>query len=714
MSSPRSLLLQVFWADGRYHGAGNWPPEPARVFQALVAGAGPRQDLPNDAQEALRWLESLPAPIIHAPWARRGQKVQMFVPHNDLDTKGGDPNQVSEIRVGKVVQPWLFDARVPISYLWTFNSDPESEKQATRIQEIAQGLYQLGRGVDMASAQTKILSTPEAFDSIRTAPGEMLRPSVRGLQGAIFEQTCLLDTPVPGTFASLTARYAATAQRFGVDKSQKKAVPTFTQPPAAEFVSVAYGSGRARVLFDLRNPLEDGKFVPWRQQFTAALVRRIRDLAIERLVAALPKERKTDIENALLGRVVDGRTIPAEHRVRIIPLPSIGHEHVDRSIRRILLDIPAECPVNLEDICWAFSGLSVIGAETGEEFALLVAAENTDMLEHYGFDNQSLRRWRTVTPMVLGEQYGLRGPIPEKLETAIADALRHEGVGARPVIVHAQRMPFEKNGMEAARFADQESHRFSELRLWHVDVTLDRPIRGPLLLGDGRYFGLGLLAPLPEKDGLLCYRIEAGLTGQPSSEQIAQALRRAVMARMGKEGELDAYVHGHEGAGALKNQPHLYYQYDPVDQRLWIMAPHVVERHELKRHHLWNKLLVSMRDFSRLLAGTAGALDVKRQDVDWDSDPLLAPARQWESISPYVANRHYKAADAHSALAEDVQQSLQRGHWPTAQIEVLQCFTGSEGLAGRIRLSFASAVSGPIVLGRRRFVGGGLFRAVAR
>lgn len=736
VDSSRALLLQVFWAEGRYHGAGHWPPAPGRVFQALVAGAGPRQDLPHDVQEALRWLESLPAPVIHAPWATEGQEVQLYVPHNDLDTKGGDPSQIGDIRVGKKVKPWLFEARIPISYLWTFEAHDEFDKQAAKICELARGLYQLGRGVDMASANARILSVAAACELLRILPGERFRPTGQGLAGVDFGATFMLDTPVPGTLASLMARYVANTQRFGLDKSQKKAIPTFTQPPAAQFVSVPYGAGRARVLFELRDLANEGKFAPWRLEYAAGLVRRIRDAAVERLEKALPHDRKDDIDRALVGRPVNGRAIPAEQRVRIVPVPSIGHEHADRDIRRILVDIPADCPVVVEDICWAFAGLSLIHPVTGVEFAMLVAAENTDMLEHYG-DGESSRRWRTVTPMVLGERYGLTNPIsdetrnaieektgiritqkenlpiPEKLDTAIADALRHEGVGARPVSVFAQKAPFDKNGERAETFAVKDDHRFSEEKLWHVEVTLDRAVRGPLLLGDGRYFGLGLFAPVSGPEGLLCFQASGFMTYFDLSV-MTHSLRRAVMSRCGKQndGKLDAYVHGHEGSEKAKNTPHLYFQYEPGSHLLWILAPHVVERRQASfdERAQWRKVVRAMETFTQLRAGQAGVLNVRAKIVD-DEESILKSAHCWETVTSYTVNRHRDFGDAHAAVKADVKQSLEERGLPEAEIEVLACFRNPEGLGARVRLTFAVAIAGPILLGRTRYMGGGMFRA---
>lgn len=714
MSTQRCLLLQVHFSHGRYHGAGAWPPSPSRVFQALVAGAGPQQALPESAREALHWLEGLPPPVIHAPTARLGQKVQYFVPHNDLDTKDADPRAIESIRVGKIVQPHLFNERVPISYLWAFSSDPSAEKNAREICKLALGIYQLGRGLDAASATAKELSSSEGIEHFRTSEGQLLRPSVVDAPNAMHDGCNMLDCPVLGSLDSLTARYSASAQRFGVDKSQRKPTLTFSQPPRPTFVAVPYGSAHVRILYELRSPDSAEGYAPWRLALAAEVVQRIRDAAMERLIRTLPEDQKPAIENALLGRPIEGRAIPAEQRIRIVPLPSIGHEHVDHGIRRVLVDIPASCPLAIEDVRWAFSGLPLADAHTGEILAMVVAAENVDMLRHYGIGDKLKRWWRTITPIALGSRYGLDGPMPEKLAAAVADALRHEGVGARVVEVRAQKTPFERHGVEAARFAT--GTRFSEAALWHLDVTLDRALHGPLVLGDGRYLGLGVLAPVRDIDGLLRYRITEGLAEVAQPQVIAGALRRAVMARCGERrgGKVDPYVHGHDGSGPMRKEPHLHFQFDPVGGCLWIMAPHIVDHREPRNRapHQWNDVVQAMEGFSRLLAGSAGALDLRSETIDWTGDPLLGLSRIWETVTPYAANRHRDAGSAHAALIEDVRQALVDAGLPTADIEILQCRANADGLAGHVRLTFAVAIEGPMVLGRSRFLGGGLFRAI--
>src|SRR5262245_1992875 len=120
---PTTLLISVRFHGGRYHGRGDWPPSPARLFQALVAGAAQGETLAVEDQRALAWLGTLAPPVIAAPAARAGQGFRNFVPNNDLDAVGGDPRRVGEIRAPKPVRPMLFDAGRPLLYAWTFEDD---------------------------------------------------------------------------------------------------------------------------------------------------------------------------------------------------------------------------------------------------------------------------------------------------------------------------------------------------------------------------------------------------------------------------------------------------------------------------------------------------------------------------------------------------------------------------------------------------------------
>src|SRR5690606_5866499 len=93
--------------------------------------------------------------------------------------------------------------------------------------------------------------------------------------------------------------------------------------------------------------------------------------------------------------------------------------------------------------------------------------------------------------------------------------------------------------------------RFAKERLWHVELELDRMSPGPIVIGDGRFLGLGLMAPIRSMAGTavdgaghreLAPDARSGVIalqvrGQVRDESVilARALRRAVMARVQEE-----------------------------------------------------------------------------------------------------------------------------------------------------------------------------------
>ena len=176
----RVLLVSVRFHDGRYHGAGDWPPSPARLFQALVAGAARGQTIADRPRTALYWLENLDAPIIATPTSREGRGFKNFVPNNDLDAVGGDLRRIGAIRTSKTIRPHLFDAAHPFLYTWKFEPGEAAERYAQTIARIAECLYQLGRGVDMAWAWGEVIAAEDAEARLAMHGGVVYRPSKAG------------------------------------------------------------------------------------------------------------------------------------------------------------------------------------------------------------------------------------------------------------------------------------------------------------------------------------------------------------------------------------------------------------------------------------------------------------------------------------------------------------------------------------------------------
>jgi CRISPR-associated protein Csb2 len=693
-----------------------------------VAGAGLSGPLEENDKEALKLLEALPAPIIAAPRAwqpRRG--VLYYMPNNDSDAIEGDPSRMAKIRTAtKIFRPCLFDAGIPFVYAWPIGPDPADRQSAGKMCGLAERLYQFGRGIDMAWAWGETHGDDELEALLAAYPGQVFRPSKNG-------SGRFLPTPFPGSLESLERRHQAYGERFAYLKEGNKVKFVFRQPPKPCFQLTPYESPPSRQMYELRDPVEDGVFAPWPLVRAYELVVRLRDAAVARLKRAMP-DRAADIDRVLVGRRPDGgNDCPPEGRVRIIPLPSIGHMHADREIRRVLVETPPGCLLHPNDIQWAFSGLDLIDQDGGAILATLIRTDDDSFLGHYcGKDDRAYCLWRTVTPAVLPESVRRRRIDParkaqeakagserraeqERAAAAVGQALRHVGVRERMHMVRVQREPFEANGRRVEDFA--EGTRFEKHRLWHVEIEFSGPVQGPLSIGDGRFLGLGVMAPVIQARGVYAFTIESGLVGSPHPEGLARALRRAVMARVQEHvgGQLNTFFSGHEANGSPARTPHsshLAFAFDPAGSRLLVIAPHVLDRRPPTRDETTNLAILdrAIDGLRELRAGGAGVLSVRPAVVTMEQDPLFAPSREWSTVTRYRVTRHVRAADARQALASDIQAQLHLRGFPEAEVTPVECEgTAGKGLEGTAKVKFKVAVTGPVLLGRNRFLGGGVF-----
>jgi CRISPR-associated protein Csb2 len=535
------LLLEVRLLEPRWHG-GAWPPSPARLFQALVAGAfggrwageetgGDR----SEAEAALRWLEALPPPRIAAPAGRPGQTVLHYVPNNSLDRKGGDPARVSEIRTAKSLSPRLFDTPPTLLYAWTLPAgEAGPQAHAATLCRLAERLHTLGRGIDPAFARAEVLDWAAVEQRLETSGLALYRPTPGGGGIGGVEILC----PAPGTLDSLHRRHAAHLGQYSAARAGRSVVIDFRRPPKALLTPVAYGRRPIRRLYELRD--DDGALVAWPLTRAVALAERVRDRLAGLLSRRLPGPPDKDgrlVERLVIGRGAAATDMPL--RPRLIPLPSVGMAHTDPSIRRLLLEVPPDCPIPAAELTHALSGLDLteFDPETGAVVGgglLLHPAEGQGMARHYripvdrvqggrppggrtadGGENGPPpgRAWHTITPALLpaprsraGRRrgHGARATGSDRLATeaaaiqAVRQALRHAGIDPAGALIRVQREPWTTKGARADAFTLPTRSMGSPRRgeeLWHVAIRLDRPVIGPLVIGDGRWLGLGLMRP---------------------------------------------------------------------------------------------------------------------------------------------------------------------------------------------------------------------------
>ena len=740
-TQPRALLIEVMLHDDRWHGSGEWPPSPFRLFQALVAAAARGARLPEGDRQALEWLETLPPPRIAAPRSKPGRGVLSYVPNNDLDYAGRNPDRLEKIRVAKRTQPRLLLDPPHFLYVWSCQVGQGVHVSFRHLTNIVRRLHRFGRGVDMAWARAEVLTLEETEARLRTHAGVVQEPCRGGAK--------MLQVPVPGSLHSLQLRHEAFRDRLQASVQGRKVRLLFHQPPKPVSRRVGYRCLPRLLSFDIRCADEPERFAMVAQRHATGLVKTLRDMAAARL-------RQSGMQSATVDRYLVGRGARAQDkrlRVQIIPLPSIGHEHAGGAIRRLVVSVPQDCPLSAEDVAWAFDGLSwgeLANDETGELAGgrILVLSSDDAMLRHYGIialagagggqDGALFHIWRTVTPMVLpvdrgGKTGRARLAREEHAARAVRTALRHAGIWTRPVRIRVGREPFDRNSLLAEAY---DPDRFETRQLWHVEAVFEEALAGPLVVGNGRYLGLGVMNPAVQQNSMAktsdlfadAWVFALPEDGLPAKQQdlLVRTARAALMALDGATHERNKscpLFSGHPDAetAPLRQGHHAHvFLAAPPDangrlRRLYVIAPWLADRSPAACREKTQNRRHFQRIVGRLQALYAPGLPrlpltplAMKED-----DPLLGASRRWVTVTPYHTSRHFKGAERDhldAFVREDVQRELARRNLPMMKVRMIQALERSGGaLEAQLELKAHVTVQGPLILGQGSHRGLGCF-----
>ena len=150
-----TLVLEIeylagvaFAAQGPEARAPDWPPQPDRVFSALVATWGARGEHHVEA-EALKWLEMQPVPVIAASPAEARTAPISYVPPNDSKTgRSGDATVLPAYRRR---QPRRFPASRPhdpiVRFYW--EADPPHESILHALGRLAADTSYVGHSASL-------------------------------------------------------------------------------------------------------------------------------------------------------------------------------------------------------------------------------------------------------------------------------------------------------------------------------------------------------------------------------------------------------------------------------------------------------------------------------------------------------------------------------------------------------------------------------------
>lgn len=528
------LLHRTF--HGRLdQGECEWPPSPARAFQAIVAAAAARargSTLPDPVRQALQWLEQQPAPTIVVPEAASATTAyRASVPNNAVDivarawvrgnySDSGDASPATHRTMKTIRRTYLFRDGA-VYYLWQL-PDPLGEELAQRVGalcEIARSVVALGWGIDMAIAHGSIVSENE----IRNLPGEHWLPVSNGDAAAAD-----LRLPIKGMLDALINRHQRFVARLSPDGLA-------SPPPMTAYRTVAYRRAldpapRPSVAFVLLDPETSAMrpFDPTRHTLTVAHMTRH---AVK--LAACHRWSDHEVARMVMGHAEarNGDHLPpGNDRFAFLPLPTIefrgpGRPAVVGSIRRVMLSSFA--PDFREPIAWArlaMPGQELVTLEpndTSTPAAILSAPRHDTVVSRYV---ERAATWATVTPMVLpgyddpshyrrrlqresdaAQQKELLNRLDSRIDGLIRKAIRQAGLPA--ALAERALIDWRSGGFWAGvdladRYAASDYlKRFPRLHVritWHNQSGRPLKVPGPICLGGGRFFGLGLFAGISD------------------------------------------------------------------------------------------------------------------------------------------------------------------------------------------------------------------------
>lgn len=527
------LCVSIRFLDPVFHGRRDrgepeWPPSPLRVFQSLVATAAARlrrEAFSPQVQSVFAWLEEQPAPVIAAPPGIPASGYRLSVPNNAMDivakawcrgnySNSGDASPATH-RTMKTVRPTLMIGGDAVHYLWSLD-EPITDQVRSYVHalsESARSVVALGWGIDMAVGHATLVSD-EQLDAL---PGERWLPitSARG-DG--------LRVPVQGTLVALRHRHERFLKRL--DRDVFTAPPPLTQYGTVVYRRETEPAPRSVAAFSLRK-LDDTRYrafdTPRRALTVAGMLRHAVKTAAE-----LTGRSEGWINTFVLGhgepRDKTAHVSVGARRFAYLPVPSIerrgeGRARVLGSVRRVMLCSFADSSES--EIAWAcraLSGQELVDEDTGEIVALLSQIRGNDWTVQQYVQRSS--SWATVTPVVLPgyddpahyrrrlkrgtgaeEQKQLLERLGDRIDRLLRKAITQAGFTQS--LADNAELEYRKVGfwpgvdLASAYGVPDHLKRFPRLHVrlrWRDAQGQPLHVPGPVCLGGGRFYGLGLFA----------------------------------------------------------------------------------------------------------------------------------------------------------------------------------------------------------------------------
>jgi CRISPR-associated protein Csb2 len=462
------LSGRSYAADYRDRERPEWPPHPARFFSAMVSALY-ESGLGQEARAALLWLETLGAPLINVDEAWERGNVITYVPTNE-EPHDSVPSLRNLKKQGRSFPSVTL--KTPLAYfIWAFSQESECEafaRHEAALRDIASRVTYLGSSASLVSV------------SLTTSPPEA--------------------TLVPDKAGDLALRVVSAGR--------------------LEELELAYRLGQRPPLGNFRlyrrntpPPLEEAEAESLYKDFLAF---RLGGSLPIKAAAMLCKAVRDEVAR-LAGDRGDTLVLGRGHHPHcaFVALPDVGFEYSDGHLLGFAVLVPKA--FEGEDRRAVFLALARLEKQLEEQKVLRIGDAGEFTVEPVGEDASAARGlreatwcrpsrvWESVTP-VLFDRY----PKAEKVSLSAGDIIAGSctlvGLPVPEVVSVGKFSSFTGVPPADPKFfplKDAQAGRYAA----HVTVEFKEEVKGPVVLGAGRHYGLGLMRPI---------RAEAGVEDLPS------------------------------------------------------------------------------------------------------------------------------------------------------------------------------------------------------
>lgn len=454
-----------------------WPPHPCRLFSAMLASWGGEDENEPEAA-ALKWLEIQHPPEIAACEVKPSEAVSLYSAPSDW-MKNFKQEKKTEHHFPRVA---LSNPRV--FFTWKEIDRKELAEHRRALETIVGRIPYLGNS--MSPVMVSLCdSSPDIVNPVFYVPKEDGNMSLRVAGEGRFDDLCRTYKDSKGQSSEI-----AYSRQIFYEKI-KKEKEEISHPP------------RSRIFDDNPDNAIVLRLSPDSQQSSLPYLRHCHKAVdvLRRAMIAKANELNVSAETKELvsGHPAGSSLLTEKPHIARIPLANVGWQHSDGKVLGFALLLPPKLPKQIvHEIKRVAEKIESLKAGGFGIWNVEVTDPDYDgsksIRPHRYFDKS--KKWATVTPTQFETP-------PNRRNSVQSYKILHRSFERQELpspVFGLSRQSQHSRFPGVPRSGDfKVLRRDADRRPWtHLTVEFPEPVKGPIVVGALRFFGMGLMMPLPD------------------------------------------------------------------------------------------------------------------------------------------------------------------------------------------------------------------------